>query len=177
MDIPDSQLYLLLQLYNGAVGKVSWNYVVKVSPKKPFKEYPWYKDLVNLYNIIQSNGLKAREYLALQVSSYRRATRFSRVVPSIRMLTTPAALEVWSKSKERVSAKAPSIDALDRLSEKYMRDLMQMNNLDSTEDFFKDPLLIREVSRDFLRKQPEFNRLLLAGYYKEHFGMENCDIL
>jgi hypothetical protein len=177
MDIPDSKLYLLLQLYNGAVGKVSWNYAVKINKKKLFREHPWYDDLVNLYNIIHYNGIKARDYLAVQVSHYRKATRFSRSVPTIRMMTTPAALEVWSKSLERTTAKPPSFSELVTSSEKYMRDLMQMNNLSSEEEFFKDPLLIREVSRAFLSQHPVFLRLLSEGYYKEHFGLENSDIL
>jgi len=177
MDIPDSKLYLLLQLYNGAVGKVSWNYAVKINKKKLFREHPWYDDLVNLYNIIHYNGIKARDYLNVQVTHYRKATRFSRSVPTIRMMTTPAALEVWSKSLERTTAKPPSFSELVTSSEKYMRDLMQMNNLSSEEEFFKDPLLIREVSRAFLSQHPVFLRLLSEGYYKEHFGLENSDIL
>ena len=177
MGVPDSKLYLLLQLYNGAVGKVSWNYAVKVSKNKLFKDHPWYDDLVNLYNIIHYNGLKARDYLAVQVSHYRKATRFSRTVPSIRMMTTPAALEVWSKSLERTFAKPPSFAELVNISDKYMRDLMHMNHITSEEDFFKDPLLIREVSRAFLSQHPVFLRLLAEGYYKEHFGLENSDIL
>ena len=177
MDIPDSKLYLLLQLYNGAVGKVSWNYAVRLNKNKLFKEHPWYDDLVNLYNIIHYNGIRARDYLSVQVSHYRKATRFSRSVPTIRMMTTPAALEVWSKSLERTVVKPPSFTELVSISEKYMKDLMHMNNLSSEEDFFKDPLLIREVSRAFLSQHPVFLRLLSEGYYKEHFGLENSDIL
>lgn len=177
MDVPESKLYLLLQLYNGVVGKVSWNYTVKLSGKKLFKDHPWYQDLVNLYNIVVHNNLKARDYIAVQVSHYRRATRFSRVVPSIRMMTTPAALEVWEKSLARIPAKAPTYDALIKISDQYMKDLMHMNNLASEEDFFKDPLLIREVSRAFLSQHPIFMRLLAEGYYKEYFGLESSDIL
>jgi hypothetical protein len=176
-EIPDSKLNILLQIYNSEVGRISWNYTVKVSPKKLFKQHPWYQDLVNLFNIVYHNNLKARDYIHVQVTNYRKATRFSRTVPTIRMMTTPAALEVWEKSQTRITAQAPTYPMLIRISEQYMKDLMTMNNIGSEEDFFKDPLLIREVSRAFLSQHPIFMRLLSEGYYKTHFGLEDSDIL
>lgn len=177
MDVTDISLNLLLQLYNNAVGKVGWQYAIRLNGKRPFKEYPWYQDLINLYNILHYNKITPREYLTVQISHYKKATRFSRNVPSIRMMTTPAALEVWAQSQTRVSAKPPSYDQLIVASTKYMQDLIHMNGLASEEEFFKDPFLIREVSRAFLNQNSTFKRLLSEGYYKEHFGLETSDIL
>lgn len=167
----DSQLYLLLQIYNDAVSSISWKYQVRVKQDTPLKEHSWYPDLINLYNMVHSLGAKPRDYIRVQIINYKQPTKFSRVVPTLRMMTTVKAMETWEKSQAKpVEAKRLSVEFLNRASSKYMLDLMKANNLSSEEEFFKDPFLISQVSKSFLYSNPIFNRLLDEGYYSR-FGL------
>ncbi len=167
----DRQLYLLLQIYNDAISTISWKYQIKLKEGQKLESYTWYKDLVNLYNIIHSLGIKPRAYITFQINNYKQPTKFSRMVPTIRMLTTMKALEDWEKANAApVKAKILSEDYLIESSKKYMVDLMRANNIDSEEEFFKDPYLISMLSKCFLIKNPIFMSLLNSGYYSK-FGL------
>jgi hypothetical protein len=81
------------------------------------------------------------------------------------------ALEDWEKANAApVKAKILSEDYLIESSKKYMVDLMRANNIDSEEEFFKDPYLISMLSKCFLIKSPVFMSLLNSGYYSK-FGL------
>ena len=162
----DTQLYLLLDIYNDAVGTVSWKYQIRLKYKKALKNYPWYQDLVNLYNIIHSVGAKPREFIRLQLDNYNRPSKFSRAVPTIKMMTTFKAMEIWENSQKRV-APIPELskEYLLQVSKKHMENLMRSNNIVSEEEFFKDPYLIQLVSKIFLAESPIVNKLLDEGYY------------
>lgn len=173
----DSQLYLLLQIYNDTVSSISWKYQIRTKPDKLLKEYPWYEDLVNLYNIIHTLGAKPRDYIRVQITHYKQPTKFSRVVPTIRMMTTVKALETWEKSQAKPKeAKRLSNDYLIQASNTYMLGLMKANNLASEEEFFKDPFLISQVSKVFLLVNPIFVRLLEEGYYSR-FGLSKENLV
>lgn len=167
----DSQLYLLLQIYNDAVSALSWKYQIRLKQDKPLKEYSWYEDLQNLYNIIHSLGAKPREYIGVQVNNYKPINKLARAVPTIRMMTSMKAVENWERSKAKpVTAKRLSNEYLIQASQKYMEDLMKANHIPNEEEFFKDPFMIQMVSKIFLVENPVFNRLMDSGYYSR-FGL------
>ena len=173
----DLQLYLLLQIYNDAVSSISWKYQIKIKQDRPLKEYSWYEDLVNLHEIIHALGVKPRDYIRVQITSYKQPTKFSRVVPTIRMMTTVKAMETWEKSQAKPKeAKRLSAEYLIDASKKYMADLMKANGITEEEEFFKDPFLISQVSKSFLTVSPIFNRLLDEGYYSR-FGLSKENLL
>jgi hypothetical protein len=173
----DSQLYLLLEIYNDVVATISWKHQIRVKPDKPLKSYPWYPDLVNLYNIVHTVGAKPREYIKVQLDNYKQPTKFSRVVPTIRMMTTVKAMETWEKSKEKPKAiPRLSDEYLIDLSIKYMHNLMVANSVPTDEDFFKDPFNLQVVSKSFLKVNPVFNKLLDEGYYSR-FGLSREDLV
>ena len=167
----DKQLYLLLQIYNDAISSIGWKYQIKLKEGQKLSSYTWYQDLINLYNIIHSLGVKPRDYVRFQVNNYKQPTKFSRMVPTLRMLTTMKAVEDWERSQgPPIEAKRLSDDYLIETSKKYMSDLMKANNISSEEEFFKDPYLISMLSRAFLVNNPTFMSLLNSGYYTK-FGL------
>jgi hypothetical protein len=175
--VPEAKLFLLLQLYNDMVGKVNWKCALKVYINKPaISSYSWYPDLCNLHKILQALGAKPREYISFQIQYHTNTVKFGRTVPTIRMLTTPAAVERWEKHKS-----GPRIDHVSRndiiqSSTRHMANIMHANGLDEL-SFFQNPLFIGEVSKVFLAQNETFRTLLASGYYHKHFGLSATDLI
>lgn len=173
----DKTLYLLLQIYNDAICSIGWKYQIKLKEGQALSSYSWYNDLVNLYNIIHSLGVKPRDYVGFQVNTYKPPTKFGRKVPTIRMLTSLKAVEAWEKSQAKpVEARIMSDNDLILASKKYMLDLMHANNMSSEEDFFKDPFMLQMVSKSFLASNSTFMSILNSGYYSR-FGLTRENLI
>lgn len=179
--VSEVKLLALLEIYNDLLNinfkrdMREYGYHKTISNNKTLYDMPFYPDLVNLYSIITTLKVKPRDYILYQFKNYRRPTTMSRQVPTLKMLTTPAAIELWEKQFFK-PVYAISDKDIEESSKKYMLTLMSIHKLTNEEDFFKDPMLISQVAKSFLHKQPIFRKLLAEGYYLKHFKLTAADL-
>ena len=179
--IPESKLLALLEMYNDLLiinfkrDLREYGHHKTVSNNKTLYEMPFYPDLVNLYNIVTTLKVRPRDYIIYQFKNHKQPTTRSRQVPTIKMLTTPAAVELWEKQFNKPILTISDKD-LEESSRKYMLSLMTIHNV-TEEDFFKDPMLISQVAKSFLHKQPAFRKLLSEGYYLKTFKLQASDLI
>ena len=182
--ITESKLLALLDLYNDLLstnfhlrgGTEEWRHQRNIPKDKTLYDTPFYPDLVNLYSIILTLKVKPREYIMFQIKNYKPPTKMSRLNPTIRMLTTPAAVERWENQFVR-PLRTTSDEESDRVSRSYMLSLMEANGIQTEDEFYRDPILISQISKSFLAKQPEFQKLVSTGYFLKTFGMAAKDLL
>jgi hypothetical protein len=180
----EAKLMSLLDLYNDLLttnfhirgGTQEYKYHRTVKDGKALSEMFFYEDLIHLYSVIVHLGVKPRDYIMYQIKTYKPPTKFSRMTPTIRMLTTPAAIEKWENQFVKIKSSMSEEDR-DSLNKEYIETLMRANGISSEEEFFKDPILISQVSKSFLVKNPVFKRLLAEGYYLKTFKLKTSDLL
>ena len=180
----DAKLMALLDLYNDLLsvnyhikgGTEEYKYHKKLKEGLPLSSAPFYEDLLRLYSLIVDLKVRPRDYILYQLRLYKPPTKYSYKVPTLRMLTNPAALERWNKQFIKIQSPLTESE-LDAANLEYMQTLMRANGLSSEEEFFKDPILLSQVSKSFLLKNNTFKTLLASGYYLRTFGLQAKDLI
>lgn len=174
-EISESDVVSLVNIYNDAVTRIaSFKYRLKLT--ESFTREPWYKEVVLLYRLINKLDVKPRTYISAQIKEYIKPIKYGRAVPSISSLTSPAALVRWEKYCARMGR---VLDVKTKITEQdlndynllQMKSLMKNNNVANETDFFKDPYLLAQLTKDFINTRPAFKKLVNENYYKETFNL------
>lgn len=182
--VTESKLLALLDLYNDLLttnfhirgGTEEYKYHKSIPSNKSLYDTYFYQDLLNLYSIITNLKVRPLSYIMFQIKNYRPPTNMSRHSPTLKMLTTPAAVEKWENQFATPKHAISEADN-DAVNAAYLKTLCQANGIEDENEIYKDPILISQISKSFLLKQPIFKKLLTEGYYWKAFKLKTSDII
>lgn len=204
-DILESDVVLLANIYNECLAKFDpFRYNLRFT--KDFNKKPLYKDLIALYRLITKIGAKPREYIQAQVSEYRPAISKSRKVPTVRMMVSPEGVKRYrdylykhdkaplqpldkeafnvprlshSKYIEELVIKPPKIIKANLTEDapSRMRRLMAIFDIQSEQDFFKDPYLIKQLPHSYVAEHPAYKELCASRYYEKTYGLHGIELI
>lgn len=179
-EISESDLVLLASIYNECLSSID-PYRYKLVFSIGFKEKTWYKSLLELYRVINKLNAKPREYIQAQLSEYKQPIKQSRRVPTIKMMTTEEGIERYNSyigKRGRIPSTVRTVKAnLMEFADSALHKMMVTYKLQTEQDVFKDPFLMRQLPRDFVKKHPDFRELCSSHYYEKEFGMEGIELI
>jgi hypothetical protein len=178
LDVTSKDIYDTVSFYNDCAVVAGFPYS-KIHMKfgKSLKDYNWYGDVISLTRLICSLEAKPKEFITAQFLYYKKNHSKGREIPSFKTMITPAAIEKWHKYMQELGKETPayeriSKEEMDKFNTLRMKHLIKQYNIQKEEDFFKDPLLISQLSRSFIEKFETYNTLVETGYYKTNFGID-----
>lgn len=174
-DITDKEVYLYANLYNEIVGTID-NFKFNLRIPNDIKKAFWYKDILNVIHLMKVLKCNPREYFVFQIKNYNAKHSKGRQVPTVKMLSSPRLVSLWEEYVfKQASYKKPIVvskEALIQYSKDKKSQLMKIYNLTEL-DFFKDLVLVLQLSPDYLQQSEIFQRLYDSGYYKKVYGYDN----
>jgi hypothetical protein len=179
-EITDTDIALMAHIYNDCLEKID-PFKYRLTLDKTFTKKPWFKDMFNLVRLITSLGVKPREYIQAQISEYVKPIKKAREVPTIRMMASPSGIDRYTsycKKHGKLPSNNKRINAteLEKFSLVQMQRIMKTNHL-TEKDFFRDPYLMAQLSRDFVLSHPTFLELNTTGFYRTSFGVDGTELI
>ena len=178
LDITAKDIYDTVNYYNDCAIVAGFPYnKIRLKVGKPLKSYSWYPDVTSLTRLISSLEAKPKDFITAQFIYYKKKHSKGREIPSFKTMITPAAIEKWHKymiaqGKETPAYERISREEMDKFNTMRMKHLISQYKIEKEEDFFKDPLLISQLSKSFVEKFETYNMLVESGYYKNVFGID-----
>jgi len=180
-EITENDVMNLISFYNDCATVMGFPYKgIRPKGTKPLKDHPWYKDAFQLVRIINKMGAKPRDFIMAQFHYFKKVKLKrvnSRDIPTLHTMLEPSAVDKWRNylqyiGKELPLAKKITKEEMKMFNIKRMRHLMDKYNIKDEEDFFKDPILISQLSKTFVESHESFNKLVSDQYYEKKFGMK-----
>lgn len=173
-EISETDVALVANIYNDCVSKLD-PFRYHLNLKGDFTKKPWYNDIVKMIRLITNIGAQPRTYIQAQISEYRKPMYKARLIPTLRMMTTPSGIDRYNKyCQERGGIKEVntiSQEEMNEFSQKQMEEIIYRLNIKSEEEFFKDVYLITQLSREFVKNNPVFKKLVAEGYYQQTYNL------
>jgi len=202
VDVSENDLVLLATIYNECLAKIDpFRYNLKFT--SDFKSKPWYKDLFCLYRLITILDAKPREYIQAQIAEYRPALKKGRKVPTIKMMVSPSGVQRYYdylykhdraplrqidldsfkvaafKTSSHSAPKLPKVVKANTMEDAPSRlhRLMGVFHIETEQDFFKDPFLIKQLPREYVTTHPVYKELCANHYYEQTFGLHGLELI
>ena len=180
-DVTQEDVINLIVLYNSFVthhgGDVK--YYIKYKSKN-FAAHKHYGDAFNLIRFMNKLEIKPREYFNVQFEYYKKEKKhpYCRPYPSLKNLFSPAALTRWKQwlidtKKEKMPAADLTPAEIRSYEESYLKDMMKAWNFTSEKEFFKDIVLTRHFSLDFLHSRGTFMELVDDHFYERSYSVKD----
>lgn len=183
-DVTDEDVLNLVLMYNSFITlhckqeNERVKYYIKYKSKN-FRKHRHYGDAIRLYRFLKYNDYKPREYFTVQFIYYKKEAKhpYSRPVPSMKNLITPAALGRWTDfliKKGRQQPPSVTLSDAEKYSyeETYLSNLMKSWGFSSEKELFRDIVLARHFGLDFLKKRPTFMELISESYYETTYHVK-----
>jgi hypothetical protein len=175
VDITETDVALVASLFNDCIAKID-PFRFQLDLRGDFTMKPWYKELVTLIRLMNKIEAKPRLYIQAQITEYRKPCKSSREVPTIKMMTTPAGVDRYQRYLERMGMTPVkyykiSHEEMADFSKTQMEAIMKRLNIPSEQEFFKDPYLVAQLSKSYVKDNPVFQELAASGFYQKKFGI------
>jgi hypothetical protein len=179
-EVSDDDLLLLASVYNDCLSKIDpFRYNLKFTDG--FRNKPWYNDLLSLLRVINKLGAKPREYIQAQLNEYKPALKLSRRVPTIRMMASDEGIERYNSylgKRGRGESTVVIVKAnMMEFADVALHKMMATYKIDTVQDIFKDPFLMRQLPLQYVKKHPAYVELCNSHYYEKEFGVEGIELL
>jgi hypothetical protein len=184
-DITEEDITQLVLLYNSMITQYSTNYndnvkyYIKYKSKK-FKESRHYGDALKLLRFIFKLNFKPREYLNVQFSYYKQQKKhpYCRPVPSLKNLSSPAALsrwKIWLVDTKKLEPPSVTLseEELVQYEEGYLQDMIKAYKLPDETSLLKDIVLARSLPLTFLQTRATFLELVVNRYYENTYNVKD----
>lgn len=180
-DVTEKDVISLVVLYNSFITHHGGDVKHYIKYKhKNFLSHRHYGDTVKLYRLLTKLNLKSREYLTVQFEYYKKEKKhpYCRPFPSLKNLTSPAALTRWQQwlidtKKQEMPSVTLSTEDFEQYEENYLKELISSWKLPDEVSLFKDIILARNFPLDFLQKRATFQGLIAARYYESTYSVND----
>lgn len=178
LDITSKDIYDTVNYYNDCAVVAGYPYnKIKLKVGKPLKDYSWYGDVTSLTRLICSLEAKPKDFITAQFLYYKKGHSKGREIPAFKTMLAPAAIEKWHRYMQEQGKETPayekiSKEEMNKFNKMRMQHLIKQYNIQKEDDFFKDPVLISQLSRSFVEQFETYNTLVESGYYKNVFGLD-----
>lgn len=171
--ISESEVYMIANIYNDFANKLCPHDALYMG--KDFSKQSWYNDIIKLIRIMDQVKAKPRLYIQAQFAEYKKPVRKGRNFPTIGMMCTPAGVERYESfmtKNKRVESHILSSDEVNDFSINQMRSIMERLHIATEEDFFKDPYLISQLAKTYVKHHPAFQKLVSERFYQTRYKLD-----
>lgn len=179
-EISENDLILLASIYNECLAKVDpFKYQLKFT--NGYKDKTWYKELLGLFRLINKLGAKPRDFIQAQISEYKKPIKQSRRIPTIKMMSSEEGIERYNSflKKRGLVASTVVIVKADRMefADVSLHNMMKTFQIPTELDVFKDPFLMRQLPREYVKEHPAYKSLCENHFYETEFGVKGLELL